>query len=232
MSPSSFGNAPLSCNMFSLERFHGPFCAMNPPISKSFHNQLYSFPCDSSFFVLQSSSLSPPWPEPCHPQGSVFVLTSCRTLWCLLAPLCSSSSMLVPVFASHSPSIFLHKIKTSPCLSILLTTPCPSRSRFISFPQKYCQNFRPCAISLHFHALTASCTRHASILVGISTPLRSMLRLLPFLIYENIFFWLRLELCTNFPVFHQTVKAGCILQGCIHLSSLSLAGLFLLSFPT
>ena len=42
VSPSTVGNAPLSCNMFSLERFHRPFCVMNPPISKSFHNLLYS----------------------------------------------------------------------------------------------------------------------------------------------------------------------------------------------
>ena len=97
------------------------------------------------------------------------------------------------------------------------------------FSPKYCQIFRPCAISWHFHALTASCTPRTSILVGISTPLRSMLRFLPFLIYENMFFWLRLELFTVLPVFHQTVKAGCILQGCIHFFSLSCWTVFALA---
>ena len=34
---------PLSCIIFSLATFQRPFCAMNPPVSNSFHNPLRSF---------------------------------------------------------------------------------------------------------------------------------------------------------------------------------------------
>ena len=46
MSPSSLSNAPPSCSIFFLARFLRPFCAMNPPISDSFHNLLYFLSCN------------------------------------------------------------------------------------------------------------------------------------------------------------------------------------------
>ena len=105
MSPSSFGNAPLSCNIFSLTTLHRPFCTMNPPVSNSFHGLLYSFFvillfCPSIFQFL--ASLAGILPS----QGPEFVSTFCRALSCSLPPACSSSSILVPFSVSHSPSIF------------------------------------------------------------------------------------------------------------------------------
>ena len=102
------------------------------------------------------------------------------------------------------------------------------------FPQKIDRYFWPSAFSLHLHVLTASPTSHTSILVGLSTPLRSMLRSLPLLFHENPFFlWLWLEVFTIFPFLDQAVKAGCMLQSCMHFSSLSLslAALSLSSLP-
>ena len=50
-----------------------------------------------------------------------------------------------------------------------------------------------------------------------------MFRVFSFLIHKNpLFFWLRFELFTIFPFFHQAVKAACVLQGCTHFFSLLL----------
>ena len=108
-----------------LQHFHSgeipwTFCAMNPPISKSFHNLLYSF-LVILLFVLRSSSSLLPWQGSCRLQGPEFVLTSCRTLLCPLAPACSNSSILVPFSVSHGPSIFCTKSEFHPACPILLT---------------------------------------------------------------------------------------------------------------
>ena len=43
ISPSSLGDAPLSCNLFSLARSHRPFCVIHPSNSNSFNSLLFSF---------------------------------------------------------------------------------------------------------------------------------------------------------------------------------------------
>ena len=85
------------------------------------------------------------------------------------------------------------------------------------------QILRLCAFCFHLHVLIASSKSHATIPAGHGTPLRSMLCFFPFLVHENsLLFGLRLEFFTVFPSLHQTVKAGCILHGCVHLLSLLL----------
>ena len=103
-----------------------------------------------------------------------------------------------------------HQIMTSPNLA------------FAIFPN-ILTNTLARALSFHFHVLDASFTPQTSILVGLSTPLRSVFRFLSFLVHNSqLFFRLRLKLITVLPIFHQAVKAGCILQSCIHLCSLLL----------
>ena len=129
-------------------------------------------------------------------EKSGFVLPSCRALLCPLSPACSSSSILVLFSVSHSPSIFCTKSDLHPACPIFSPYRGLPNIAFTIFPifDKY---FLPCACSLHLHVLTASSTSHTSILVGLSSPLRSMLRFLLFLIHENPFFFcLWLELFT------------------------------------
>ena len=86
--------------------------------------------------------------------------------------------------------------------------------------QIFKQILRPRTLSWHLQVFSTPSTPHTSILVGLDTPLRPMLRFLSFLVHENRpFLWLRLELFTVLPFLHQTVKAGCILQGCEHFFS-------------
>ena len=63
----------------------------------SCNSPLLSFDLKNSLLPCQGS---------CRLQGLEFVLTSCRTLLCPLAPACSSSSFFVPFSVSHRPNIF------------------------------------------------------------------------------------------------------------------------------
>ena len=130
MSPSFFGTAPLPSNIFSRARFHRPFCAMKTSKSQT-RSKIFCIPfwlC--SCFVLQSSSFLPLWQAPCRLRESEFVSTPCHALSCSLVWPAAVHQFLVPFFASQNPSMFLHHIRTSPCLSILLTIPWPPRCRF------------------------------------------------------------------------------------------------------
>ena len=186
-------------------------------------------PSNLLFFPFKSYSFLPLLQELCRLRGSGYVSTSCRIL---LLPTCTSLQQFLNfgfILCLAYPELSLHHVRTSPCLSILLTISWPSKVSLSPFFQ---QVFWPCRSSSHYHVLTASSTSHASIFVGLSTPLCSMLRFLPFLIHESPFcFLLRLELFTVFPFLHQAVKAGLRTAGLACTSSLFLAALSLLSLP-
>ena len=153
MSPSSLGNAPLSCNLFSLATFHGAFCAMNRPISDSFHNLLCSFlSYDSPFSLLRSSSSLLPWQGSCRLQGPEFASTFCRALLCLLAPACNSSSILVPFFVSHSPSFLCTKSKRLRAVHSIFPNRGLTCAVYSIFPNSLTSTLALCVI------LSSSCT--------------------------------------------------------------------------
>ena len=165
----SLGNAPLSRNILSSATFHRPFRSMNPPISNSFQNLLFPF------LVILFPSFNLPIPCILGRDPAVFKeLNSFQhlaMLFCahLLRP--AAVNQFVPFQASHSPSIFCTQSKLLPaCLFFL-----PNRdlqSDAVSIPKISRQVFWSCAFSWHLHVLAAS-SAHASILVGLSTPLRS-----------------------------------------------------------
>ena len=81
-----------------------------------------------------------------------------------------------------------------------------------------CQMFRPCAYSLHLHVLVASFTPHTPIPTGLSTPLRSMLRFLSFLIHKDpFFFWLGLKVLHLF--LSQLLPRSRSSSACVQISS-------------
>ena len=87
----------------------------------------------------------------------------------------------------------------------------------------------PTSIMVLCMSLASSCAYCLFHILLASAPLRSILCFLTLLVSENsLFSWLRLELFTILPLFHQTVKAGCILQTCMFLF---LVALSLLSLP-
>ena len=109
----------------------------------------------------------------------------------------------------------LHHIRTSPCLSILLTRSWPAKFRLSHFFKLFDKNFWSCTFSWPLRIFASSSASHTSILVCCREPLGSMLRFFTLLVHENpLFFWLRLELFTVLTLFYQAVEAGHILQCC------------------
>ena len=108
-------------------------------------------------------------------------------------------------------------------MSTILTKSCPPKYFLRSFHASG-QILRPRTSSRHLHVLVSPSTPHTSILIGLHTPLRSMLRLLSFLVHSVSTFLLALAWAffAVFPFLHQGGKAGCVLQGCVHLFSLLL----------
>ena len=103
---------------------------------------------------------------------------------------------------------------------LLLTTSCPPT--YSIFPPSFAKFFGHVRVPFVL-LLTVSSTSHVTIPAGLCTPLRSVSCFLSFLVHKSqLFFLLRLEFFTVFPFLHQTVKAGCILQGCIHFCSFPL----------
>ena len=138
-------------------------------------------------------------------------------------PTCSrlqQSSSLGPILCLAWRQYFLHQINVSPCLSTPLTKSWSlSKHLFSQFSKKNRQVVWSCALSWHLHVLATPSTPHFTILVGVGKPFGLMFHFCSFVIHENQpFFGFRLELSTVLPFFHQTVKASCVLQGCIHLS--------------
>ena len=135
---------------------------------------------------------------------------------CPLAPAYSSSSSLAPFFDAPWPEHF-HHTNTSPCLSMAshhVTSSHTSLSPSSKFVE---QIFRS-------RTLRLSHLMHRYLMVTAHHTVRCF-AFLNFLIHEDqCFFRLRLTFFAVFPVLHQTVKAGCILQGCAHVLSLLLDG--------
>ena len=79
-------------------------------------------------------------PQPlllCRNPAVLKILNSFNILPCSFVPTCSGVPQLInlgPIFCFAQPEHFLHQMRTSPCLSILLTTLCPPRCRFPHYP--------------------------------------------------------------------------------------------------
>ena len=206
-------------HFLSLARFQRPFCAMNPPISNLLNSLLYSFLEILFFFVLQSPSFWLLWQGPCRLRESEFVLTSCHDLSCLLATASNSSLISVPFSVSQMPSIFCTKSILHPACPLFLPNHDLPIIAFTIFPNILTNTLVlsfSCTCCLFHISDIGTCWPH-------STPLRSVVRFLSFLVHNSqLFFRLRLELITVLPTFHQAVKASCMLQSCIHLCSLLL----------
>ena len=124
----------------SLAKFHRPFCAMNPLISNSFHNLLYSF-LVIFFFVLQFSNSLLSWQGSCCLQEPAYVSTI------LPQPFVPTG---LQQFLNLGPSVTHEKCSLPVHSSYHVVS---SHTLLSPFTQIFCQVFRPCTCSLAF-----SCT--------------------------------------------------------------------------
>ena len=147
-----------------------------------------------------SSPLSFPSGRPCPPCCAPPLFFCKSSIWArsssISASLLSSSPLDVEEPVDHSrsglqqftsfgpilclacPEHFLHHIRTSPCLSILLTRSWPPKCRLHHFAKFFCQEFWSCTFSWHLHILASSSTSHGPIPVCFRTPLCPMLQIL------------------------------------------------------
>ena len=147
----------------------------------------------------------------------------CQILWCPSVQVCSNSLLLVPFFASHTTEHFLHHIKTSPCLSILLTRSLPSQMTPSPFFHSCRQEFWSITSAWHFHAFASffRISYNGTCLLPRTHTVRCFI--LSLLLSTKIHFSFGLDLNSS-QSFHsstKTMEAGCILQGHAHFLSLS-----------
>ena len=116
-----------------------------------------------------------------------------------------------PILCLAYPGHFLHHIRTSPCLSILLTRSCPPKCRLPYFPNFLTRILACSNICFLFHiSYDDTCLLPHTTLFDASFPRSSYPQ-------NPLFFRLGPELFTVLPFLYQAVEAGRILQCCIHL---------------
>ena len=76
-------------------------------------------------------------------QDTEFVSTCFHSLLFPLAPACNNSPIWVLFFVAHNQSISCTRIRTSPCLSNLLTISCPPTCHFLHLPKFFAMYFGP-----------------------------------------------------------------------------------------
>ena len=116
------------------------------------------------------------------------------------------------------PSIFCTKSILHPACPLFLANHDLPNIAFTIFP-KILTNTLARALSFHFHVLDASFTSQTSTLVGLSTPLRSVFRLLSFWSTTVNFSELAHHSPSNLPPSSESWLNS---VGCIHLCSLLL----------
>ena len=172
---SSLGNSPLSLMFFLLPNstslfapFHLPFqSCYRPVILLSRDSSLLSFnPSVSCLLgwnptIFQDLNSLQRFSHPWVPVGSGL----------------QQFISLGPILCLAYPEHFLHHIRTSPSLSILLTRSWSPKCRLLSFPNLLTR-ISVLYISWHLKIFASSSTSHTTILVCFRTPLCSMLRFL------------------------------------------------------
>ena len=109
--------------------------------------------------------------------------------------------------------------------------PCPPNCLFahlfnlwlVSLPS----HLGPSQFPGNFYLVAASSASRATMFVCCCTPLHAMLLCFHCFVHKGSpLFWLGFEFCTVFPFLHQSMRAGFILQRCVHLlySLLNCAG--------
>ena len=132
---SSLGNAPLFCNIFFLATFHSLFSAMNPPVSNSFHNILYSSLSHPSFLSIDL-------PIPCLLGWDPAVFKDLKSFQHVAVLFCAHLLRLAAVhqFWSHfllcvTRAFSAPKSKLLPACPFFLPSPCQPICCFLHFPK-------------------------------------------------------------------------------------------------
>ena len=194
-------------HLFSLTRFHNPFCAMKPYISNLFKSLWYSF---LVILLLLPFNL----PIPSLLRRDPAILKDLDPLYHFAVLLGAYLLRLAAVHQFRSHSLPRISRTFSAPQNFSLSVYCADQVVTSQLTLFFCSVHFP---GIFMYLLLFPHLMHRYLLVSAHHSVRCFVASF-FQIHENpLFFRLRLEFFTILPFLHHTVKAGCTLQSCAHL---------------